>query len=159
MMLICNAYGGTDEGVSAEAILVLLTPEFMQSLDRRRHMAQDLSGTACATGFDSLLFHESLPRWLAWSEELEEMLQAAEATGWAVVEDCCLPTADSASDNRQPQAVRTDCGLLQVWPERFQFTCRLRNADTALESAMLYFDDFFTAVALRTAAANGRHAA
>jgi hypothetical protein len=159
MLLICNAYGGTDEGFSAEAVLVPLTPEFMQSLDKRRHMAQDLSGAACATGFDSLLFRESLPQWLSWSEELEETLQAAEAMGWAVVDDRCFPPADSASDADQPQAVRTDCDFMQVWPERFQFTCRLRNADTTLESAMLYFNDFFTAAALRTAAANGRHAA
>jgi hypothetical protein len=55
--------------------------------------------------------------------------------------------------------VRTDCEFLQVWPERFRFTCCLRNADTAINGAMLYFDDFFTAAARRMPALHGSIAA
>jgi hypothetical protein len=62
------------------------------------------------------------------------------------------------SDICQVLAARTDCDFMQVWPERFQFTCRLRNTDTTLESPMLYFDEFYIAAGQATPAAPGRHA-
>ena len=159
MLVICTAYGSTDEGPSAAAVSVSLTPEFMQSLHRRRRVAQDLSDTARVTGLDSLLFHEASPQWLSWSEELGQMMQAAEATGWTTAEEGYVPLANPDGDGDGAHPVRTDCGLLQVWPERFRFICCLHNTDSRIVSAMLYFDDFFTAAAQKTPAAQRRHAA
>ena len=159
MTLICTAYGGSDERPAIDAGLVPLTPAFMEILKARQQLTQRLLGAAGAETLDSLLFHESSPQWLSWSEALDEMLQAAEATGWALVDDHRLASAGLGSGTCQPPAVRTDCDFMQVWPERFQFTCRLRNTDTALESTMLYFDEFYTAAGQATPAAPGRHAA
>ncbi len=159
MTLICTAYGGSDERPAIDAGLVPLTPAFLEILKARQQLTQRLIGSAGAETLDSLLFHESSPQWLSWSEELDEMLQAAEATGWALIDDHCLASAGLGSDTCQVLAVRTDCDFMQVWPERFQITCRLHNADTALESTMLYFDEFYTAAGQATPAAPRRHAA
>jgi hypothetical protein len=159
MMLICTACGGTDEGISPEAVAIPMTPSFLESMRARQRLTKGLFGNVGAETLDSLFFHESSPQWLSWSEELKETLQVAQATGWAVADDRNLTITDSASATGRSHAVRTDCDFVRVWPERFQFTCCLRNADTALESAMLYFDDLFTAVTSETPAASGRPAA
>ena len=159
MMLICNTYGGTDEGDDADYVAVPLTPAFLESLRARRQLARDLRGSAGVEAPDSLLFDEISPQWLSWSEELEELLHVAEATGWTLAEDDRIAIAGTDEDPDLPHPVRTDCDFLQVWPARFQFICCLRNSDTRLQSAMLYFDDFFTAAAHLTPAAQRRHAA
>jgi len=160
MILICSAYGGTDEGISPEAVAVPLTPAFLESMRARQRLTQSLLGRADAADLDSLIFRECSPQWLTWSDDLDEVLQAADATGWTLVEDCRVAAADpDVGTEDRSHAARTDCDFMQVWPECFQFACRLRNTDAALESAMLYFNDFFTAVAHRSAAAQGRQAA
>jgi hypothetical protein len=159
MLLICNAYGGTDEGDGADFVAVLVTPAFLEALKARQRLAQRLHREAAAGDLDSLLFHETSPQWLSWSEDLEELLHAAEATGWVLAEDDRIAIADTDEDPDVPHPVRTDCDFLQVWPERFQIVCCLRNSDTRLQSAMLYFDDFFTAAVRQAPAAQRRHAA
>ena len=159
MMLVLNAYGGADEGEGADFVAVPVTPAFLQALKARQRLAQSLHGRDGAVDLDSLLFHECSPQWLTWTEELEELLHVTEATGWVLVEDRRIAIADSEADTDMPHAIRTDCDFVQVWPERFRFVCCRRNTDTALQSAMLYFDDFFTAAAREMPAASGRHAA
>ena len=159
MTLICTAFGGRDEGESPDVLAVPVTPAFLETLGARQRLAQRLHREAGGESLDSLLFHESSPQWLTWSEELDELLQADAGQGWVLAEDDRIAIAESADATDLPHPVRTDCDFMQVWPDCFQFTCCLRNTDTAIESAMLYFDDLFAAAAQRTAAAPGRHAA
>jgi hypothetical protein len=149
MLLICNAYGGTEEGENADFVAVSVTPDFLETLRARQRLAQPLRCEAGVGDLDSLLFREASPQWLSWSEDLEELLHVAEATGWTLAGDDRIAVAESADVTDLAHAVRTDCDFVRVWPERFQFTCCLRNTDTAIQSAMLYFDDFFTAAACR----------
>jgi hypothetical protein len=159
MMLICTVYGGTEEGDGADFVAVPVTPAFLESIRARQRLTKSLFGKAGADDLDSLLFHEDSPQWLSWSEDLEELLHVAEATGWVLAEDGRIAVAASADAPDLAHAVRTDCDFMQVWPERFQFVCCLRNSDIGIESAMLYFDDFFTAAARETPAVQGRQAA
>ena len=111
MLLICTAYGGSDERPAVDAGLVPLTPAFLEILKARQQLTQRLFATAGAETLDSLLFQESSPQWLGWSEELDEILQAAEATGWALVDDHRLASAgldtlyEGSSFSEQAQAV------------------------------------------------------
>jgi len=149
MTLVCKAYGGPEEGPSADALAVSLTPGFLQELRARQRLVQRLLGTDGAAPLDSVLFHEPGPVWFPWTEELEDVLQAAEAQGWTL----------TARDLSAAPHISTDCEFLQVWPERCQFRCCLRNTGFDIESAVLYFDDLFAAAAQQLPAAPGRHAA
>lgn len=149
MTLVCTAYGGPEEGPSPDALALPLTPEFLLALQARQRLLQRLSGTDGAGALDSVLFHESAPVWFSWAEALDDVLQAAEAQGWTLTPGG-LPAEPG---------VRTDCEFLQVWPERFQFRCCLRNTDRTVTSAMLYFDDLFAAARQFLPAAEWRPAA
>lgn len=149
MTLVCKAYGGPEEGPSADALAMPLTPEFLQELLARQRLVQRLIGTAGADALDSVLFHEATPVWFPWTEDLEDVLEAAEALGWTL----------TARDISAADRVRIDCEFLQVWTERFQFRCCLRGTAFAIESAMLYFQDLFAAAAHVLPAAEWRRAA
>ena len=159
MTLVCRAYGSPEEGVSVDAAAVPLTPEFLQILRERQRLVGGAFRLQGAATLDSALFHEATPQWLSWSEDLEEVLKAAEATDWCLLEDGPIAIAESGDDADRTHAVRTDCEFIQVWPERFQFRCCLRNTDTPIQSAMLYFDDIFAAATHHAPAAQRRPAA
>jgi hypothetical protein len=65
MLLICNAYGGTEEGENADFVAVPVTPEFLETLRARQRLARRIRGTDGAGDLDSLLYHETSPQWLS----------------------------------------------------------------------------------------------
>jgi len=148
MTLVCKAFGGPDEGPSADALAVPLTTGFLQALRARQRLVQRLLGTAGAASLDSVLFREPAPVWFSWAEDLEDVILAAEALGWTLTEQ----------DLSAPPAVRTGDEVMQVWPGRLQFRCRLRHTAFAIESSTLHFQDLFAAAAQRLPAAERRNA-
>ena len=150
MTLICSVSGGPDEGPAAEALAVPLTPSFLRELAARQRLVQDLAAQAgAAAALESVLFREPSPVWLAWTEELEDTLAAAEALGWTL----------TSRDLAAAPCVRTDGEVMQVWPERFLFCARLCSTPSVIRTAGLFFQDILAAAAPAVPAAEWRHAA
>ena len=150
MTLICSVSGGPDEGPAAEALAVPLPASFLRELAARQRLVQDLAVQAgAAAALESVLFREPSPVWLAWTEELEDTLAAAEALGWTL----------TPRDLAAAPCVRTDGEVMQVWPEHFLFRARLCRTPSVIRTAGLFFRDILAAAAPALPAAEWRHAA
>jgi len=119
-------------------VMVELTPELLDELERRRALVQRLRDAEPA--FDSLAFCAPYSIWFRYFEAQDERLNRTSDSGWTVVE-CerfVLPTRD---ENEHDVLVRTETERIVLWQTGLRFTCCLKHTVEPIHSVSVGYED------------------
>jgi len=137
LTLLIRTYG-VDALNGPDFVMVELSPTFVERLDKRRALAQQMR--EADDGLDSLGFRDVHSVWFTHFEDQEELLEQTSNDGWTAVSSglFSLPPEDGTGN---PVLVSTDAERIQVWSTGFRFTCCMKHMEDIICSESVEFED------------------